>query len=311
MGHFKIICKICGKTISQCRCMKCDKTVTYETCGKCLDRAQSGEKELFVHDFVEEGMKVNWKEARQLKERIDHIVDDNKKGNSIYKDDSGESGNHKKVDELAKAIVRVIGKSFGLPYAYDKKSSEKISKRMVKLISPLLASRPMAVDDVTFINHIQGHLKDGEEVICKICGKTAKEITEKEYLKPQQTIDIRGLAKHLSIIKFTITSDSVDKKAIYELEIDRYISQHIEPCKKCEEFMPINACSVCIHEKDETISQLQSQLEKAELIISGKTMYCESCETARTETERFKKLYTKVRHKLGKLHSKYNKLKEK
>ena len=30
--------------------------------------------------------------------------------------------------------------------------------------------------DDKFIKHIQSHLKDGEEVICKICGKTAKKI---------------------------------------------------------------------------------------------------------------------------------------
>ena len=30
--------------------------------------------------------------------------------------------------------------------------------------------------DIIFIKHIQSHLKEGEEVICKICGKTAKEI---------------------------------------------------------------------------------------------------------------------------------------
>ena len=28
-----------------------------------------------------------------------------------------------------------------------------------------------------FEKHIKAHLKDGEEVICKICGKTAKEIS--------------------------------------------------------------------------------------------------------------------------------------
>ena len=30
--------------------------------------------------------------------------------------------------------------------------------------------------DDKFIRHIQGHLKPGQKVICKICGKTAEEI---------------------------------------------------------------------------------------------------------------------------------------
>ena len=30
--------------------------------------------------------------------------------------------------------------------------------------------------DKAFIEHIQSHLKNGEEVICKICGKSAREI---------------------------------------------------------------------------------------------------------------------------------------
>lgn len=31
-------------------------------------------------------------------------------------------------------------------------------------------------EDRKFFNHIQSHLQEGQEVICKICGKTAKEI---------------------------------------------------------------------------------------------------------------------------------------
>jgi len=34
--------------------------------------------------------------------------------------------------------------------------------------------------DNIFINHIQSHLKSNQKVICKICGKTATEIIEKE-----------------------------------------------------------------------------------------------------------------------------------
>jgi hypothetical protein len=35
MSHFIKICKICGNTISQCRCMSCNKTVEYDLCPEC------------------------------------------------------------------------------------------------------------------------------------------------------------------------------------------------------------------------------------------------------------------------------------
>jgi len=35
-----------------------------------------------------------------------------------------------------------------------------------------------ALNDKTFIEHIQAHLEPGCDVICKICGKTAREICE-------------------------------------------------------------------------------------------------------------------------------------
>ena len=34
----------------------------------------------------------------------------------------------------------------------------------------------MIEEDTIFIRHIQSHLLPGEEVVCKICGKSAKEI---------------------------------------------------------------------------------------------------------------------------------------
>ena len=36
--------------------------------------------------------------------------------------------------------------------------------------------RELVERDEIFIKHIQNHLPKGQEVICKICGKTAKEI---------------------------------------------------------------------------------------------------------------------------------------
>ena len=40
-----------------------------------------------------------------------------------------------------------------------------------------------ATNDRAFIEHIQQHLEPGQEVICKICGKTAKEIIAREEEK--------------------------------------------------------------------------------------------------------------------------------
>ena len=34
-GHGKIVCKECGKVISQCRCIDCDKTITESICEEC------------------------------------------------------------------------------------------------------------------------------------------------------------------------------------------------------------------------------------------------------------------------------------
>jgi hypothetical protein len=49
-------------------------------------------------------------------------------------------------------------------------------------------------EDRIFINHIQSHLKEGEEVICKICGKTAKVICENEKeLRGKQMETFDGL----------------------------------------------------------------------------------------------------------------------
>ncbi len=38
LGHGIIKCKGCGKTITQCRCMKCDKKVSYDWCDDCRTR---------------------------------------------------------------------------------------------------------------------------------------------------------------------------------------------------------------------------------------------------------------------------------
>lgn len=38
--------------------------------------------------------------------------------------------------------------------------------------------RQLKEDDRFFIKHIEGHLKEGEVVVCKICGKSANNIIQ-------------------------------------------------------------------------------------------------------------------------------------
>ena len=37
MTHFIEICKVCGRIISQCRCMSCDKVKKEGICDKCKE----------------------------------------------------------------------------------------------------------------------------------------------------------------------------------------------------------------------------------------------------------------------------------
>ena len=48
--------------------------------------------------------------------------------------------------------------------------------------------------DDTFISHIETHLKAGEEVICKICGRTAKEIINHERQKGLHRLTIEDIS---------------------------------------------------------------------------------------------------------------------
>jgi len=34
-GHYKILCRKCGKTIAQCRCSDPNKQIKYSICDKC------------------------------------------------------------------------------------------------------------------------------------------------------------------------------------------------------------------------------------------------------------------------------------
>ena len=37
MSHFKVLCRLCGILISQCRCASEDKEIQYEICAKCKE----------------------------------------------------------------------------------------------------------------------------------------------------------------------------------------------------------------------------------------------------------------------------------
>lgn len=63
-------------------------------------------------------------------------------------------------------------------FAYDKRQqlkSEAISSIKQWAIG-MVGKDNSGLYDKAFIEHIQSHLKNGEEVICKICGKSAREI---------------------------------------------------------------------------------------------------------------------------------------
>ena len=55
-----------------------------------------------------------------------------------------------------------------------------------------------------FEKHIKAHLKDGEEVICKICGKTAKEIST---LRGQSGITNQN-GEPMEIVEVPVSSNS-------------------------------------------------------------------------------------------------------
>ncbi len=88
------------------------------------------------------------------------------------------------------------------------------------------------------------------------------------YPSTGQAIDIQGLAEMLHTKQLQNTFSDAVKMSIIEnraniiKEYKDLITEHLTSCK-CEEFKPINACSFCITEKDQQISQLQAELEKA------------------------------------------------
>jgi hypothetical protein len=45
MSHFKIVCKICKKIITQCRCPSKDKLTIFEICDECLEKEEKERKD--------------------------------------------------------------------------------------------------------------------------------------------------------------------------------------------------------------------------------------------------------------------------
>ncbi len=54
--------------------------------------------------------------------------------------------------------------------------SEELERLRAVLDAGKAAQSVPETPDNIFIRHIAAHLKPGQEVVCKICGKTAKEI---------------------------------------------------------------------------------------------------------------------------------------
>lgn len=80
-----------------------------------------------------------------------------------------------------------------------------------------LKEQEVRTNDSIFINHIQSHLKENEDVICKICGKTAIEIISKER--------VRGYAHQLA----------KDDKALTEITNQYINADKIEQALKDKE----------------------------------------------------------------------------
>ena len=65
MEHFKMVCKICNKVISQCRCMDCNKTIKYSVCMACSDKEMDKVKSEPMNR--KEAIKIAERESKELK----------------------------------------------------------------------------------------------------------------------------------------------------------------------------------------------------------------------------------------------------
>jgi len=63
-----------------------------------------------------------------------------------------------------------------LVFPHDNLTVEGELQELLDLIKESHDEDSVATGDRAFIEHIQQHLEPGQEVICKICGKTAREI---------------------------------------------------------------------------------------------------------------------------------------
>lgn len=59
---------------------------------------------------------------------------------------------------------------------YDCTLTKFAEQLNIKLYQAMQMMKYVEHKDNIFISHIKSHLKDGEFVICKICGKSAEEI---------------------------------------------------------------------------------------------------------------------------------------
>lgn len=157
-----------------------------EKFGECVQgfEPQQSQLEGSLKSFMEDVYLKQWgvgqisvADARMLFSKHTHPILENAENSESFIGDIIDDLNHyKEPDENGKLtsnvslmIIRATLDNKVAPLVLEKKMLEK------KLAD-------IKQRDAVFIQHIQSHLRGGEEVICKICGKTAKEIIGIETL---------------------------------------------------------------------------------------------------------------------------------
>jgi hypothetical protein len=77
----------------------------------------------------------------------------------------------KKAQEIMDILYRIYGTDSGIIFGIT-------SSKIVGVIVQFTLEH--SGNDEIFISHIQNHLQEGQNVVCKICGKTAVEIISEE-----------------------------------------------------------------------------------------------------------------------------------
>lgn len=107
-------------------------------------------------------------------------------------DESGEE----RLSDIEERVLNTLESTFHGRSAYVEEVAEATGMGLVKTMTAVqwLASKGRiktetagdkvktvkAIKSLVFVEHIQEHLNDGEEVVCKICDKTLEEIWEEK-----------------------------------------------------------------------------------------------------------------------------------